>query len=190
MELDQFADDFATALSAIDHSGATHKKFQPGIGPFGESDAVKAALALLKEIHPDRYKRAVTKRQPDLLIPNEWQIEFKIVRPFGDNGKEAENWSQNVLHPYRGNTSSIGDCLKLIEANGNEGRAVVVFGYEHNPAQIPLDPCIKGFEMLAVNLFEIRLSTCIEKRVTGLVHPVHQVLRVFAWEVLGRGSVP
>jgi hypothetical protein len=184
--LEQFADDLAAALSTVDHSGVTHKQFRPGIGPFGESDAVKAALAVLKERHPERYEKAVTKRQPDLLIPNEWQIELKIVRPFGDNGKEAENWSQNVLHPYPGNTSSIGDCLKLIAANGNEGKAVVVFGYEHDPAQIPLDPCIKGFEMLAVNLLEIRLSTRIERRVSGLIHPVHQVLRVFAWEVLGK----
>ncbi len=184
--LEQFADDFAAAMSVVDLSGATHKQFRSGIGPFGESDAVKAALAVLKRRHPERYEKAVTKRQPDLLIPNEWQIELKIVRPFGDNGKEAENWSQNVLHPYPGNTSSIGDCLKLIAANGNEGKAVVVFGYEHDPAQISLDPCIKGFEMLAVNLFEIRLSTRIEKRVAGLIHPVHQVLRVFAWEVLGK----
>ncbi|MGA2322597.1 MAG: hypothetical protein ABSG22_01980 [Sedimentisphaerales bacterium] len=183
--LEQFADDFAAALYAVDLSGATHKQFKPGIGPFGESDAVKAALTVLKGRHPERYEKAVTKRQPDLLIPNEWQVELKIIRPFGDNGKEAENWSQNVLHPYPGNTSSIGDCLKLIAANGNEGKAVVVFGYEHDPVQIPLDPCINGFEMLAANLFKIRLSTRIEKKVKGLIHPVHQTLRVFAWEVLG-----
>jgi hypothetical protein len=186
MTLEQFVDDFAAALSAVDHAGATYKKFQPGIGPFGESDAVKAALAVLKRTKTERYEKAVTTRQPDLLIPDEWQIELKIVRPFGDNGKEAENWSQNVLHPYPGNTSSIGDCLKLIAANGNEGKAVVVFGYEHDPAKIPLDPCIKGFELLARNLFEIQLSQCIERRIAGLIHPVHQVLRVFAWEVLGK----
>lgn len=186
MALEQFVDDFAAALSEVDRSGATFRQFRPGIGPFGESDAVKAALAVLKRTQPERYEKAVTRRQPDLLIPDEWQIELKIVRPFGDNGKEAESWSQNVLHPYPGNTSSIGDCLKLIAANGNEGKAVVVFGYEHDPAKIPLDPCIKGFELLAQNLFEIQLSPCIERRIAGLIHPVHQVLRVFAWKVLGK----
>jgi hypothetical protein len=134
LTLAQFVDDFAGALEEVDHSGATHKHFRPGIGPFGESDALKAALAVLNSRNPARYRKAVTRRQPDLLIPDEWQIEFKIVRPFGDNGKEAENWSQNVLHPYPGNTSSIGDCIKLNAANGNEGRAVIVFGYEHDPA--------------------------------------------------------
>jgi hypothetical protein len=186
LTLTQFVDDFAAALREVDRRGATHKQFRPGIGPFGESDALKAALAVLKNRNPDRYGEAITKRQPDLLIPNGWQIEFKIIRPFGDNGREAENWSQNVLHPYPGNTSSIGDCLKLIAANGNEGRAVVVFGYEHDPAQIPLDPCVRGFEVLAANLLGIQLSTRIETRVAGLIHPVHQVLRVFAWQVLGR----
>lgn len=186
LALKQFVDDFAAALSEVDHRGDTFRNFRPGIGPFAESNAVRESLAVLKEKHPEVYAPAVTMRQPDLLIPDEWQVEFKIVRPFGDNGREAENWSQNVLHPYPGNTSSIGDCLKLIEAEGNERKAVVVFGYEHDSARIPLDPCIEGFELLAGKLFGIRLSRRIEKRVGGLIHPVHQVLRVFAWEVLGK----
>jgi hypothetical protein len=37
-----------------------------------------------------------TKRTPDLLIPGAWALEFKLARPFGDNGKEAENWSVNL----------------------------------------------------------------------------------------------
>ena len=141
-------------------------------------------MSVLRDKHPATYGEAVSKRQPDLLIPREWQIEFKVVRPFGDNGKEAENWSQNVLHPYAGNTSSIGDCLKLAASATNERKAIVVFGYEHNPAVIPLDPCIDGFEMLATKLLGIKLSPRIERRVDNLIHPVHQVLRVFAWEVL------
>jgi hypothetical protein len=28
-----------------------------------------------------------------------------------NNGKEAETWSVNLLHPYPGNVSVIGDCL-------------------------------------------------------------------------------
>src|SRR5207302_10748286 len=34
-------------------------------------------------------------------------------RPFGDNGSLAENWSVNLLHLYEGNTSLLGDCLKI-----------------------------------------------------------------------------
>ena len=184
MELEQFTDDFASALQEVDRSGAAYKKYQPGIGAFSEPAAIREALKVLKRRHPDRYKKAAIKRHPDLLIPNEWQIEFKVIGPYNDNGQKAEHWSQNVLHPYRDNTSSIGDCLKLLEAKGNERKAVVVFGYEHGPAIIPLDPCIKGFEMLAEGLFKIRLSARIEKRIDHLIHPVFRVLRVFAWEIL------
>ncbi|GEM_PF-715037 len=186
LTLERFVSHFAAALRDVDVSGASHKQFQPGIGPFGEADAVKAALLVLKAQCPDVYAAAVTKRQPDLLIPGQWSIEFKIIRPFGDNGKEAESWSQNLLHPYPGNTSSIGDCLKLVGSSGAERNAVVVFGYEHDPARIPLDPCVDGFELIAQTLIGIRLGTRVERRIRGLVHPVHQVLRVFAWEVLGR----
>ena len=70
-------------------------------------------------------------RTPDLLIPDSWALEFKIAWPFGDNGKEAENWAINFLHPYVGNVSSLGDCQKLARYQGPEKRAVIVVGYEH-----------------------------------------------------------
>lgn len=83
MDLQQFIDDFACALKAVDASGQAHKRFRPGIGPFGEADAVKAALAVLQREKPEAYTTAVTKREPDLLIPDLWQIEFKVIRPYG-----------------------------------------------------------------------------------------------------------
>ncbi len=184
MTLESFISDFAAALKTIDERGNAHKHFRPGIGPYGESDAVRAALAILKEGKPDVYAKAGTKRQPDLLIPGQWQVEFKVVRPFGDNGNEAENWSQNLLHPYLGNTSSIGDCFKLAAASGPEKKAIVVFGYEHDPPRISLDPCVNGFEILCEQLLKIKLTKRVEVRMAGLIHPVHQVLRVFGWEVV------
>ena len=183
LSLSRLANDLADALFQVDVSGAAHKAYQPGIGPFGEAEAVKAVLLWLKQNKPDVYGDAVIKRKPDLLIPGEWQIEFKLVRPFGDNGKEAEDWSQNVLHPYAGNTSSLGDCLKLLQSALPERKAVIVFGYEHSPSRIPLETCIKGFELLAETLLNIILSPRIELLRSGLRHPVHQVLRVYAWEV-------
>ena len=185
IELRCFIDDFARALYDVDSRGIAHKNYRPGIGPFGESDAIRVALAILKEKNHEKYHKTVTQQQPDLLIPNQWQIEFKILRPFGDNGKEAENWSQNLLHPYCGNISAISDCLKLLASNRKERKAVIVFGYEQNPAQIFLDPCVCGFEILANQLFGIILSQRVECKITGLTHPVHQVLRVFGWEVEG-----
>jgi hypothetical protein len=69
-----------------------------GVGPFGEPQLVKQLANHLNTL--EKYRRSVrTKGCPDLLIPDEWAIEFKIARPYGDNGKEAENWSVNLLHP-------------------------------------------------------------------------------------------
>jgi hypothetical protein len=185
LTLPQLVKDFADALQTVDASGRVHKSFRPGVGPFGEADATKAALEVLRQRDQLVYGPALTKRQPDLLIPNHWQIELKVIRPFGDNGKEAENWSQNLLHPYQGNTSSIGDCLKLIRSDRPEKRAILVFGFEHDPARISLDPCVEGFELLAEQLVRIRLSGRVEEIRKPLIHPEHQVLRVFGWEVLG-----
>jgi hypothetical protein len=189
LTLQQFIDDFTDALERIDRSGKPHKTFKPGIGPYGESEAVKVALAEMKEKATARYIGAMPKRQPDLLIPNEWMIEFKVVRPFGDNGKEAESWSQNLLHPYAGNTSLLGDCFKLLELKRVERKAVVVFGYEHDPARIPLEPCVKAFEILASQLLGIVLTPRVQCCRKGLIHPVHQVLWVFGWEVIRQAGL-
>ena len=110
MELTQVVDDIVAGLAALDACGSAFKQFQPGVGPYGEPQLVRALARQLNTLPP--YRESVRpKRTPDLLIPGEWALEFKIARPFGDNGKEAENWSVNLLHPYAGNVSVIGDCL-------------------------------------------------------------------------------
>lgn len=185
ISLTEFVRDFADALKTVDASKSTHKNFKAGIGPFGEADAIRCALAELRISNPSRYHDARTKRLPDLLIPGEWAIEFKIVRPFGDNGKSAEHWSENVLHPYAGNTSSLGDCLKLLKSRMPVKNAVVIFGFEHTPPLVSLDAALAGFELLALHILRISLSSRVEALRVGLVHPVHQQLRVFAYEVLG-----
>jgi len=110
-------------------------------------------------------------------------MEFKITRPFGDNDKEAENWSVNLLHPYPGNVSTIGDCYKLTNYPGPEKRAVVVIGYEHTPPKIDLTPLVTAFEAIARQALGFRLSERVEIKREGLIHPVHRALRLFAWEI-------
>ena len=111
-------------------------------------------------------------------------MEFKIARPFGDNGKEAENWSVNLLHPYEGNVSVIGDCMKLQRLNGPELKAVVVVGYEHTPPRIPLSPLFDAFACVATQVLNLKLGQRVEVLKSGLRHPVHQQVTVVAWEVL------
>ena len=148
---------------------------------------LKAIASYLNRL-PSYKGQVQTKRTPDLLIPKEWAIEFKIARPFGDNGKEAENWSVNLLHPYAGNISTIGDCYKLSELTSVERKAVAVIGYEHLPARIDLIPLIESFEAIAEHVTGIKLSKRIEIRRDGLIHPVHQSVRIFAWELVGESS--
>ena len=102
---------------------------------------------------------------------------------------QAENWSVNLIHPYSGNQSSLGDGLKLRNLHITERKAVVVIGYEHNPPVIPLRPLIDSFELLATQILNIQLGPRIEAKRTNLIHPVHQQLSVYAWEVLGTSAV-
>ena len=184
VSLKQVVDAFADGLRVIDESGAPHKLFKAGVGPYGEADAIRLSLQQMRAQSPDLFSESKTKRLPDVLIPGQWALEFKIIRPFGDNGLPAEHWSENILHPYPGNTSSLGDCLKLLQSGLSERKGIIVFGYEHAQAVVPLDPAIRAFELLAPQIMQIELTPRIERRIDGLIHPVHQVLRVFGWEVL------
>jgi hypothetical protein len=170
------------ACIAIDSSGLPFKAFQPGVGPYGEPQLVKGITHYINKVASFE-GRAASKRTPDLLIHGLWALEFKIARPFGDNGNEAENWSVNLLHPYAGNASVFGDALKLNAWNGPERRAAVVIGYEHDPPQISLTPLFDAFDALATRLLPFQISPRVEAAHRGLKHPVHRVVRVVAWEV-------
>ena len=183
MELEQLVTDVADAVLHTDKSAPPFRGFQRGVGPYGEPQLVAQIAAYLNTL-PEYHGSARTKRTPDLLIPNEWAVEFKITRPFGDNGKEAENWSVNLLHPYPGNVSSIGDCYKLCRLTVFERKAVIVIGYEHSPAKIDLSPLIVSFELITKHVANVDLSARVETFRAPLIHPVHQSVRVFAWQVL------
>ena len=87
-----------------------------------------------------------------------WEMGVKIVRPFGDNGHEAENWSVNLLHPYAGNVSLIGDAMKLSRLNGYRSKGLFVIGYEHDPPKIQLDLLLFSFELIAKTVMGIPLG--------------------------------
>jgi hypothetical protein len=183
LSLEHVVDALADALVAIDASGVAFRHFLPGVGPYGEPQLLSSVAACLNAKLPCD-GRICTKRTPDLLIPDQWAIECKIARPFGDNGKPAENWSVNLLHPYPGNTSLLGDCLKLQSLQESIRKAVAVVGYEHTPPQVSVQPLLLSFELLAREVMGIRLGARVQANRAGLIHPVHQQLTVAAWEVL------
>ena len=169
----------ADILKDYDSEQPTHKSFQPGIGPFGEPQIVSLVAQRLTA----KGIGARTRRTPDLAIGQEWAIEFKIVRPYGNNGREAENWSVNMLHPYPGNVSLIGDAIKLLKLDSFPCKGLFIIGFEHAPARISLDPLISAFELIAKQVIKITLGERIEERREGLCHLEHQVLRCIAWEI-------
>lgn len=179
----QLVNDVAHALKCIDGAGVPFKEFQPGVDPYGEPQLLKKIVEQLNALAPDRYYRAATKRNPDILVPGRWGLEFKIARPFGDNGRPAEHWSQNLLHPYSGNVSAIGDALKLLESGIPERKGIIVIAFEHEQPQIDLEIIIQAFEAIARGVVRIPLGSRQSVRVTGLIHPVHQRAIVYGWEL-------
>ena len=131
MELCSLVADFASALAEVDATNpvGSSGRFRPGCGPLTESQVTALILRRLRERNA-AYSCAAAKRYPngraecDFVLPGEWAVEVKLARPFGDNGKPAERWSENLLYPYPGNTSSLGDCLKLLNSDfpEREGR--------------------------------------------------------------------
>lgn len=189
MTLAEIVAHYAEALKTVDAQGLAFNTYQPGIGPFSESKGLELALAYLKRTRPEAYARAGEKPYPsgrtrcDLVIPDEWAIEFKMLRPFGDNGKPAEHWSENALHPYLGNTSALGDCLKLIGSAFAERKEVIIYGFEHNPPVIQLEPAIRSFEAIADRVMGIRLGLRQKVPFDGLRHPVLHQGVVYGWEI-------
>jgi hypothetical protein len=117
------------------------------LDPTASPKLVKLVAEHLKDL-PTSDLGVRTKRTPDLLIVRHWALEIKITRPFGDNGKPAENWSVRLLHPYGGNTSLLGDCLKLSSYSCKEQKAVLAIGYEHDPPQVNLETLTRSFKMI------------------------------------------
>ena len=180
MEYPQLVKIIADILKGFDNEKPIHKDFQPGIGPFGEPQIVGEIAKRLTNMGI----QAKTRRSPDLDICGDWAIEFKIVRPFGDNGREAENWSVNMLHPYAGNVSLIGDAIKLAcNLHAYPHKGLFVIGFEHDSAKISLDPLIDSFELIAKLVMKIALGERIEEKRKGLCHPQHQLLRCIGWQL-------
>lgn len=167
-------------LKQFDAEFPRFKRFRPGIGPFGEPQLVRSIAEALTA----RGIRSRTRVTPDLDIEDDIAVEFKIVRPYGDNGKEAENWTVNLLHPYEGNTSLIGDAVKLSKLPDYTQKFLFVIGYEHEPAKISLDPLLSSFEVLMREVVHVHIGERNEQVRLGLVHPEHQVLRCISWELI------
>jgi len=77
-------------------------------------------------------------------------------------------------------TSALTDCRKLGESSLGPRKVILIFGYEYEAW--PMEPTIAAFEAIAAR--DARLGDRVSAPVENLVHPVHQRVAVFGWEIL------
>lgn len=190
LDLETIIRDFSEALFRVDSRCPVCKEFMPGIGPFGEKQGVQMAFDEMRIMRPGAYDNAEPRKlggcssPTDIVIDEDWALEIKVARPYGNNGELEGHWIQNVLYPYRGNYSMLGDGMKLRDAEFPGRKAIIVYGFEHPEPQTELETAIRAFELVASKVIGLQLSDRIERRSSGLVHPVHANMIVAGWEVM------
>lgn len=193
--LNDLVADFADALVAVDRrspvwvSATTGRSYAPGIGPHTETRTVELVMAELAAMKRD-YEGAqlsvpypsIPRQRCDVVLPEPraLAVEVKMLRFLGDNGRPNDNILMHILSPYPAHRSALTDVAKLAASGFDVPLAILIYGYDY--PDWPMDPAIEAFETLAASKGELgrRASAAFG----GLVHPVHQRGRVFAWEVV------
>lgn len=146
-------------MEIVDHrrpQAASHRDgtrlYQPGIGPFGEDDAVAMAVAQMQTADASVYAVAGKRRYPggsqvcDLAIGAvpDWAIEVKLARLGRDNGTYEDAAIKKILSPYPEDRSAVTDCAKLARSSFAGRCAILIYGFED--PQRPLHWLIEAFE--------------------------------------------
>jgi hypothetical protein len=206
MDLQKLVEDFTEALVTVDKSGVQHKQYRPGIGPHSENEAVRLIAAEMKRTWPDRYPTYRlqmpypndARRKCDLVLGSnqDWAIEVKLARFIGDKaGADDPQSIKRILSPFEIDHSALTDCSKLVTAgfSSQTHKVVLIYGFddlrpdadearEHHIARL-----IEAFEILANT--RVTLGTRCEASFDELIHPVHRIGGVFAWEVTPRDDL-
>lgn len=199
LDLATIVHDFADGLMAADRKQPrannlrSKKPFQQGIGPHTEAQTVELVMRELENAPTDKYKHWSTgvpypdfpRNKCDLCLGKaphwDWSIEIKMVRFLGDNGKLNDNILMHLLSPYPAHRSAVWDCEKLSRSRLIGRKATLIYGFDHE--QWPLDPGIEAFEIIARK--KVELGPRVSTNFSGLIHPIHNQGRVFAWELTG-----
>jgi len=194
LTLGDISRDFSQALEAADRIAETGRSVpwryrQRGVGALNEADTLSLVMAHMRSVAPKRYGQAEQRAYPashlvcDLTIPGEWAIEVRRVRAFTDSGTTVPYWSAALLHPYAAPDTALNACYLLVDAPLTERRALLLFGYEHIPAEVPLLPAAMAFEGMIHQVTTLQLGER-QTAITGLLqHPVHQRGVVYAWQI-------
>jgi hypothetical protein len=195
VELRQIVHDFAAGMEAADHrrprassSSTAGRLYQPGIGPFRETEAVALTLAEMRSVRGGVYANAGKRRYPasrnecDLAVGElpDWAIEVKMARLGRDNGDYEDTTTKKILSPYPDDRSAVTDCRKLASSGFGEQRAILIYGFE-DPAR-PIMWLIEAFELIAART--VTLGPRVAAPLDDLVHPVFAAGHVWGWEIL------
>jgi hypothetical protein len=198
MELGHIVHDFTAGMEAADRrrprassSSTAGRFYQPGTGPFRETEAVALTLAELRTVRSGVYAHAGKRRYPasrnecDLAVGElpDWAIEVKMARLRRDNG-DYEDTTKKILSPYPDDRSAVTDCRELASSGFGDRQAILIYGFE-DPAR-PITWLIEAFELIAATT--VTLGPRETAPLKDLVHPVFAAGHVWGWEVLGSRS--
>ena len=62
-------------------------------------------------------------------------------------------------------------------------KAILIYGFEHADVQIPLEPAIRSFEVIARSVLGLELGERVQATRKGLMHVTHAVVQIYAWEL-------
>lgn len=194
MELGQIVHDFAAGMEAADKrrpraasSSTAGRFYQPGIGPFRETEAVALTLDELRTYggvyaHAGKRRYPAGRKECDLALGElpDWAIEVKMVRLRRDNGDYEDTTTKKILSPYPDDRSAVTDCRKLASSGFGERRGILIYGFE-DPAR-PIMWLIEAFELIAART--VTLGPRETAPLEDLVHPVFTAGHVWAGKFL------
>ena len=192
--LEQLADDFATAIPAID-AQANHTRWKPGIGPFEEDNQIEMFREALEEETDYSIKIEVPYfeggQRVDIFVETgeiQVPVEAKLLRFRYDNGNIDPNSFAKVFSPFPEQSTStlLTDAQKLWNSDFTESGGLLGLYYE--PANEPYEQMTpeaiaEKFCLDVGYWYDFEVETSNIAYFDGLRHPVHQQGAVITWEI-------
>jgi hypothetical protein len=197
----------ADAITELNHIVPAHLNFHEGIGPYSENLIVDQSIAHIYghnregifvrprlNVHNapplQNYLNWKNNRAtPDLIIDNKI-IEFKLCRPFMNDGTRDGRWMGKIFDPIKRSGSAMADVHKMNQfrqhhyPDQNWELWVVIIGFErHNEQEYDLDCFFPGlFQYVSQNCLGVNHEQFLaETRVMSNRHDFHQTLKLFAF---------
>ncbi len=205
--MNQFLKQLADAITELNDIVPPYLNYSPGIGPYKEDLIVDQAIAHIyghnregifvrprlnvrNNLQLQNYRNWKGNRAtPDLIIDKKI-IEFKLCRPFMNDGTRDGRWMNKIFDPIKRSGSAMADVHKLTQfrqhhdPNQSWELWVVIIGFErHNEQEYCLDSFFPGlFQYVSQNCLGVSHEQFLaETRIMSDRHDFHQTLKLFAF---------